>query len=114
MNTGENVIITNYCSTQDFENIKLTHSITNRFVDKQFRTVNESVFYSSKFENHLKKNNKLSQNSIVKWKRAKDFFKNSHFVLDQENRFKNLKNINQNNYLEFFHHTDLDQGILGR
>ena len=84
-------MINNYCPTQDFEQIKKTYSINNRFVDDQFMTTNESVFYSSKFENYLRRNSKLPQNfKIVKWKRAKDFFLNAHFVLDQENRFKNL------------------------
>lgn len=105
----------NFSRSQDFETIKRTYSNSNRFVDREFRTVNESVFFTSRFQNYLRSCGKFPYRSDqIEWKRAKDLCpRDAHFVLDKHNRFFDLRRVDESNYRNLFHTTDLDQGALG-
>jgi len=106
--------IENFLPDQDFYQIKRNYSISNKFIDNQFRANNDSVFFTSKFKNYLQQCGKFPYRSDqIEWKRAKDLYSNAHFVLDKQNKFMNMRAINESNYKNFFHTTDLDQGSLG-
>jgi hypothetical protein len=108
--------IDNFIPSQDWAQIKQKHSIQNRFTDTEFRATNESIFFTQKFKSFLQQRGLLHQrsNQIV-WKRAKDMYlSQAHFVLDKQKNFMNMNTLNESNYRNFFHTTDLDQGNLGK
>ena len=107
--------IENFLPSQDFARIKQKHSTQNRFIDTEFRATNESIYFTQKFKIFLQQRGLLSQrNTEVVWKRAKDMYTSqAHFVLDKQKHFMNMNSINESNYKNFFHTTDLDQGNLG-
>jgi hypothetical protein len=117
----ENLLKTNriqdYDETQNYNRIKRTHSIHNRFVDTKFRTVNSSIYYTEKFRNYLKNQNKIGHTyDGVIWKRAKDLHKTARFAVDDQNSlnvYSDSNIINERNYKKYFQTTDLDQGSLG-
>ena len=71
------------------------------------------MYYSKDFKEFLLKNNRLTQNGDVIWKRAKDMSRDVKFVADK-NGFK--CNPLPNSYLDFkncIRCTDLNQGFIG-
>jgi hypothetical protein len=102
-----NNTISNFISSQNYQNLKLEYSNSKRFVDSHFRTDDNSIYHSSLF-----KQNYLIHG--IQWKRAKDLFLpnlKAHFVLDEENNYSNR--INESNYKNFFKPTDFQQGSTG-
>jgi len=107
----------NFISYQDFEQIKRTHSLSNRFIDTAFRVSNDSVFFTQKLGEYLREKCKYggceNKPIQIQWKRAKDLHPMSHFLLDKNNQPVNLNKITESNYLEFFKTKDYEQGLLG-
>jgi len=97
--------IENFSKSQDFFEIKKNHSLKNRFIDKEFKANNDAVgsrnfICTQKF-------------GLIKWRRAKDFYPNSHFAVNCFGQFISSKFINKDNYMNYFETKDLNQGFLG-
>ena len=108
----------NFIQYQDFSNIKRKHSINNKFIDTEFWPSNDSIFFSERFQDYLKKKRKFPPNEKleIEWIRAKDFCKekNAYFVLDKQNQPIDLNLVNETNYQKIFNTRDLEQGLLGK
>lgn len=63
--------IENFIGGQDFYQIQKKHSKTNRFIDLNFKTIDESVFSTQNFRKTLFKEGYLQTDESVIWKRAK-------------------------------------------
>ena len=94
--------------TQNFETIKKTHSLKNRFTDNKFPANDSSLGYSNEFVLSLK-----ARRGPITWKRAKDLHPKAQFALrDSNDKFEDNV-ITKNNYKEFYKTTDIHQGSLG-
>ena len=111
--------------------IKKKYSKTKLFTDSKFKTNNESIFYSSDFEEWLQNERKSNSRKEIVWRRAKvfcwyflwtkflflkknkDISANAKFAVDDAGDCVKPKNLNESNYKNYFHTTDLDQGCLG-
>jgi hypothetical protein len=100
---------------QNYRKIKEIHSIKNRFTDTKFKPAASSIYYSSSFYNYLNRNHYCDRSGQIRWKRAKFLVENAQFaVSDHSSNFdRQPVNLNERNYKNFFHTTDLDQGALG-
>ena len=107
--------ITDFDQTQNFRRIEQHHSKEYRFTDTEFRACDKSVYYSSTFKDWLTRQNRMNSNGEVIWKRAKNLVQNACFAVDENNPsiLLSAHTINEANYKNYFHTTDLDQGSLG-
>lgn len=106
--------IEDFDQSQNFRKIQDYYSNENRFVDTQFRPCNKSIHHTESFKNWLVSQNKTNHRQEFVWKRAKDMCRNPQFAIDETNQvFSVYHQINEQNYRNFFHTTDLDQGCLG-
>ena len=107
----------NFIPNQDFQQIKRTHSLNNRFIDTAFKVSNDSVFFTQKLGEYLREKCKYggceNKPIHIQWKRAKDLHPASHFLLDRNNQPVNLNQVTESNYLDFFKTKDYEQGLLG-
>ena len=61
----------NFIPFQSFQQLKSHFTANNPFIDTSFRQSNDSIYFTTKFQNYLQKSNKLP----LKWKRAKMWLK---------------------------------------